>query len=102
MLVLANDPSTQNINSACYSIVLNRLTKLINCKGNLPSALIIDEVPTLFVHKVENLVATARSNQVAVLLGLAGASAVQSAIREGDCSDHHVGCSQRTMRLGAQ
>jgi hypothetical protein len=70
MLVLANDPGTQNINSACYSIVLNRLTKLINCKGNLPSALIIDEVPTLFVHKVENLVATARSNQVAVLLGL--------------------------------
>ena len=70
MLVLANDPNTQNINSACYSIVINRLTKLINTKGNLPSALIIDEVPTLFVHKVENLIATARSNKVAVLMGL--------------------------------
>lgn len=70
MLVLANDPNTQNINSACYSIVVNRLTKLINTKGNLPSALIIDEVPTLFVHRVENLIATARSNKVAVLLGL--------------------------------
>jgi hypothetical protein len=69
-LVLANDPNTQNINSACYSIILNRLTKLINSKGNLPSALIIDEVPTLFVHKVENLIATARSNKVAVLMGL--------------------------------
>jgi hypothetical protein len=70
VVVLANDPNTQNINSACYSIVLNRLTKLINSKGNLPSALIIDEVPTLFVHKVENLIATARSNKVAVLMGL--------------------------------
>jgi hypothetical protein len=70
MLVLANDPNTQNINSACYSIVINRLTKLINTKGNLPSALLIDEVPTLFVHKVENLIATARSNKVAVLMGL--------------------------------
>ncbi|MDB5143362.1 MAG: Type secretion-system coupling protein DNA-binding domain protein [Mucilaginibacter sp.] len=70
MLVLANDPNTQNINSACYSIVINCLTKLINTKGNLPSALIIDEVPTLFVHKVENLIATARSNKVAVLMGL--------------------------------
>ncbi|MDR6943669.1 type IV secretion system DNA-binding domain-containing protein [Mucilaginibacter pocheonensis] len=70
ILVLANDPSTQNINSACYSIVINRLTKLINNKGNLPSALIVDEVPTLFVHKIENLIATARSNKVAVLLGL--------------------------------
>jgi Type IV secretion-system coupling protein DNA-binding domain/YWFCY protein len=70
ILVLANDPNTQNINSACYSIVINLLTKLINTKGNLPSALIIDEVPTLFVHKVENLIATARSNKVAVLMGL--------------------------------
>jgi hypothetical protein len=70
MLVLANDPATQNINSACYSIVINRLTKLINSKGNLPSALIIDEVPTLFVHKIENLIATARSNKVAILMGL--------------------------------
>jgi hypothetical protein len=70
ILVLANDPNTQNINSACYSIIINRLTKLINTKGNLPSALIVDEVPTLFVHKVENLIATARSNKVAVLMGL--------------------------------
>lgn len=70
ILVLANDPNTQNINSACYSIVINRLTKLINTKGNLPSALIVDEVPTLFVHRIENLIATARSNKVAVLMGL--------------------------------
>lgn len=70
ILVLANDPNTQNINSACYSVVLNRLTRLINSKGNLPSALIIDELPTLFVHRIENLIATARSNKVAVLMGL--------------------------------
>ena len=70
ILVLANDPNTQNINSACYSVVLNRLTRLINTKGNLPSALILDEVPTLFVHRIENLIATARSNKVAVLMGL--------------------------------
>ncbi|GAA4339664.1 type IV secretion system DNA-binding domain-containing protein [Mucilaginibacter gynuensis] len=70
ILVLANDPNTQNINSACYSIIINRLTKLINSKGNRPSALIVDEVPTLFIHKVENLIATARSNKVAVLMGL--------------------------------
>ena len=70
ILIMANDPNTQNINSACYSIILNRLTKLINNKGNLPTALIIDEVPTLYVHKVENLIAVARSNKVSILLGL--------------------------------
>ena len=70
MVVLANDPNTQNINSACYSVVMNRLTKLINSKGNLPSALIIDEIPTLYTYKIENLLAVARSNKVAILMGL--------------------------------
>jgi hypothetical protein len=70
ILVLANDPNTQNINSACYSVILNRLTKLINNRGNLPSALIIDEVPTLYVHRVDNILGVARGHRVAVLLGL--------------------------------
>lgn len=70
ILVLANNPSTQNINSALYALVVNRLVRLINSKGNLPSAIIADEVPTLFIHKIENLIATARSNKVAVILGL--------------------------------
>ncbi|TPE39720.1 TraM recognition domain-containing protein [Pontibacter mangrovi] len=70
LLVIANDPSTQSINSACNALVLNRLTRLINTKGNLPGALIVDESPTLYLHRVENLIATARSNRIAVLLGL--------------------------------
>lgn len=70
VLVIANDPDTQSINNACYSVVMNRLIRLINKKGNLPSSLIVDEVPTLYIHKIENLIATARSNQVSVLLGL--------------------------------
>jgi hypothetical protein len=70
MVILANDPNTQNINSACYSVVMNRLTKLINSKGNLPSALIIDEIPTIYTYKIENLLAVARSNKVAILMGL--------------------------------
>jgi len=70
ILILANSPATQNINSTCYSVVVNRLTRLINTKGNLPTAIIADEAPTLFIHKIENLISTARSNRVAVLLGL--------------------------------
>ncbi|MES2062520.1 MAG: type IV secretory system conjugative DNA transfer family protein [Bacteroidota bacterium] len=70
VVVLANDPATQDINSACYSVVLNRMTKLINSKHNKPSALIMDEIPTIYIHKIENLIATARSNKVAVLMGL--------------------------------
>lgn len=70
ILVLANHPSTQDINSACYAVVMNRVTRLLNDKGNLPSGIIVDETPTLYMHKVENLIATARSNKVAVVMGL--------------------------------
>lgn len=70
VLVLANSIDGQNINSAFYAAVLNRTISEINSKGNCPCALIVDETPTLYLHKIENLIATARSNKVAVLLGL--------------------------------
>lgn len=70
ILILANSDRTQNINSAFYSSVLMRTMKQINSKGNYPSAIIVDETPTVFLHKIENVIATARSNKVAVCLGL--------------------------------
>lgn len=69
-LFLASDPVTQDINSALYSSVLNRTLKLINSKGNYPSGIIADEFPTIYIHKIDNVIATARSNKVAVVLGL--------------------------------
>lgn len=70
VLVMANDPETQSINSACYSVILNRLIRQLNRKGNIPCSMVIDEVPTVYIHKIETLLATARSNQVSILLGL--------------------------------
>ncbi len=70
ILVLASDPNTQDINSALYSSVLNRTLKVINEKGNLPCAVIADEFPTIYMHKIDNVIATARSNKIAVMLGL--------------------------------
>jgi len=70
ILVLANDPSTQSINSACYSVVLNRVTKLVNTKGNLPVGLVIDEAPSLYIYRIEQVLSQARSNLVASVLGI--------------------------------
>ncbi|SHF40456.1 type IV secretory system conjugative DNA transfer family protein [Chryseobacterium sp. OV279] len=70
IIILASDPGTQDINSALYSSVLNRTLRLINSKNNLPGGIIADEFPTIYIHKIDNVVATARSNRVAVLLGL--------------------------------
>ncbi len=70
IIILASDPATQDINSALYSSVLNRTLRLVNSKHNLPGGIIADEFPTIYIHKIDNIVATARSNRVAVLLGL--------------------------------
>ena len=43
--------------------------KLINKKGQLKSTVIIDELPTIYFRGLDNLIATARSNKVAVCLG---------------------------------
>ncbi|CAA7196991.1 type IV secretion system DNA-binding domain-containing protein [Chryseobacterium potabilaquae] len=70
IIILASDPRTQDINSALYSSILNGILRLINTKHNLPGGIIADEFPTIYIHKIDNIVATARSNKVAVLLGL--------------------------------
>lgn len=70
IIILASDPATQDINSALYSSVLNRTLRLVNSKHNLPGGIIADEFPTIYIHKIDNIIATARSNRIAVLLGL--------------------------------
>lgn len=70
IMIIANSPETESINSATNSLLLNRLTKLINTKNNIPCGIIIDELPTIYFHKIQNLIATARSNKVAVIIGL--------------------------------
>lgn len=70
IIILASDPGTQDINSALYSSVLNRTLRLINSKNNLPGGIVADEFPTIYIHKIDNVIATARSNKIAVLLGL--------------------------------
>lgn len=47
----------------------SRIVKLINKKGKLKSSIIIDELPTIYFKGLDNLIATARSNKVATLLG---------------------------------
>jgi len=70
ILVRANSPNSQNVNSAFFATVLLRIIRLVNQPGNHPCALVVDELPTLYLHKLDNLIATARSNKVAVVLGL--------------------------------
>lgn len=68
-LVIANDPEKEEVIGSLNALVLNRLTTRVNSKGNHPVSIIIDELPTLYFHKIDRLIGTARSNKVAVTLG---------------------------------
>ena len=68
-LVIANDPEKEQVIGSLNALILNRLITKINSKGNIPVSIIVDELPTLYFHKIDRLIATARSNKVAVTLG---------------------------------
>ncbi|HML66726.1 MAG TPA: conjugal transfer protein MobC [Dysgonomonas sp.] len=69
ILAVGNNPDRQNIYGAALGLYNSRIVKLINKKGQLKSSVIIDELPTIYFKGLDNLIATARSNKVAVLLG---------------------------------
>ncbi|MCP3894085.1 MAG: TraM recognition domain-containing protein [Bacteroides sp.] len=69
ILCVGNNPDRQNIYSAALGLYNSRIVKLINKKGMLKSSVIIDELPTMYFRGLDNLIATARSNKVAVCLG---------------------------------
>ncbi|MEZ7713572.1 conjugal transfer protein MobC [Segatella salivae] len=70
VLVVGNNPDRQNIYSAALGLYNSRIVKLINKKKQLKSSVIIDELPTIYFRGLDNLIATARSNKVAVCLGV--------------------------------
>lgn len=70
-LLIANDPEMEGIIGALNALILNRLVTRVNTgQGkNVPVSIIVDELPTLYFHKIDRLIGTARSNKVAVTLG---------------------------------
>lgn len=70
-LLIANDPEMESINSSLNALIINRLVTRVNSgEGkNIPVNILLDELPTIYFHKIDRLVGTARSNKVAVTLG---------------------------------
>ena len=69
ILCVGNNPDRQNIYGAALGLYNSRIVKLINRKKQLKSCVVIDELPTIYFRGLDNLIATARSNKVAVTLG---------------------------------
>lgn len=69
ILCVGNDPDRQAIYGTTLALFTSRMFKLINHKGKLKCGVLLDELPTIYIKGIDNLIATARSNKVAIVLG---------------------------------
>lgn len=86
LLCFGNDPQNSNTYGTALGVYTARIMKLANQKGKHKSAIIIDELPTMFVHGLDNLIATARSNEVAILLGFQDFSQLKADYKEANAN----------------
>ncbi|WP_414654694.1 conjugal transfer protein MobC [Hymenobacter sp.] len=70
VLCVANNPERKGIYGAALGLYNARILKLINQKDKLKSSVIIDELPTIYLKGLDDLIATARSNKVSTCLGI--------------------------------
>jgi hypothetical protein len=69
VLCVGNNPEKKDIYATALGLYNGRIVKIINKKHKHKITLIIDELPTMYFRGLDNLIATARSNKVAVVLG---------------------------------
>ncbi len=69
IICVGNDPDRQAIYGTTLALFTSRMFKLINHKGKRKCGVLLDELPTIFIKGLDNLIATARSNKVAIVLG---------------------------------
>lgn len=67
ILVAGNDPALSSTFSPLISLIVATAIKRLNQQGRLPSLVLLDEAPTLFIPNFAQLPATARSNRVATV-----------------------------------
>lgn len=86
LLCFGNDPQNANTYGTALGVYTARILKLANQKGKHKSAVVIDELPTMFVYGLDNLIATARSNEVAILLGFQDFSQLKADYKEANAN----------------
>ncbi len=69
IVCIGNDPKRQSIYGTTLAVLTARMFKIINEKGKRHCGVLLDEVPTIFIKGLDNLIATARSNKVGIVLG---------------------------------
>ncbi|MDQ2719951.1 MAG: YWFCY domain-containing protein [Bacteroidota bacterium] len=74
IVCMGNNPQKTLTYGAVLSLYITAITRMMNKKNCNKSSLIFDEFPTIYFNGIDNLIATARSNKVATILGVQDAS----------------------------
>lgn len=69
VVCIGNNIDRQTIYAAALSLYTSRLFKIINKPGRQKCFVLLDELPTIYLKGLDNLIATARSNKVAIVAG---------------------------------
>jgi YWFCY protein/Type IV secretory system Conjugative DNA transfer len=70
VVCVGSNPQKQFTYGAVVSLIVTRLLKLVNRKGGVPCEIFLDEFPSFYAHGIHLTLAQARSNKVAVTLGV--------------------------------
>ena len=70
ILSISNDPAIQESLRPAISLILSAVMQQINQQGKNKSLFCVDELPTIYIKKLDQLPATARSNKVATVLAV--------------------------------
>jgi type IV secretory pathway TraG/TraD family ATPase VirD4 len=70
IICIGSNPQKQHVYGAIISLYVTRMLKLVNRKGGVPCHLFFDEFPSFFAYGIDLTLAQARSNKVAITLGI--------------------------------
>lgn len=70
ILCLGNNQERKDTQGIVIGLINSRMVKLINKEGQLKCSIIVDELPTIYLMGLDNLIATARSNKISTCLGI--------------------------------
>ena len=69
IICVGNNPRRQSVYGTTLAMLMSQLFKVINVPGKRHCAVLIDELPTIYLKGLDNLINTARENKVAVVIG---------------------------------
>ena len=69
IICVGNNPKRQSVYGTTLAMLMSQLFKVVNNPGKRHCAVLIDELPTIYLKGLDNLINTARSNKVAVVIG---------------------------------